>query len=322
MDSDSDSDSDSREPTVLKQFVAGVALVLVASIGVPAAALGRQAGPSQAGRGGGSKQDQQVQARYNISVMEGVLEGAVEHGADRLRRRVRRLMPDLLMLSGAAEARGFRLDGYGVFFDVEVPVMRRSMAWSLRTIFDDNGAQAGAALQQIKAAIERLTADAREKATLMQAIKRLEMQVGPPMLASAASGGPQMAGGQRGSERPTVTSMEAPLPQPQPPPQEEALVLTEEDRALMEDQNGAYEREIVSALIDAMLDHSGPIGVASDEWLTVAARDNEHRDRMVPGDAYDLLTIVLRVKGSDLAAFRADRITREEARKRVEVREF
>jgi hypothetical protein len=71
-----------------------------------------------------------------------------------------------------------------------------------------------------------------------------------------------------------------------------------------------------------MLDHSGPIGVGNDEWLTVAARDNEHRDRLVPGDPYDLLTIVLRIRGSDLAAFRADRISRDEARKRVEVREF
>jgi hypothetical protein len=72
-----------------------------------------------------------------------------------------------------------------------------------------------------------------------------------------------------------------------------------------------------------MLDYSGPIGVGPDEWLTVAARDNEHRDRLMPGDAsYDLMTIVLRVKGSDLASFRADRLTRDEARKRVEVREF
>jgi hypothetical protein len=31
---------------------------------------------------------------------------------------------------------------------------------------------------------------------------------------------------------------------------------------------------------------------------------------------------MLRVKGSDLAAFRGDRITKDEARGRVEVREF
>jgi hypothetical protein len=83
-----------------------------------------------------------------------------------------------------------------------------------------------------------------------------------------------------------------------------------------------YEDEVIGSLVDAMLDYSAPIGVGADEWLTVAARDNEHRDRLMPGDAYDLMTIVLRIKGSDLAAFRADRLTRDEARKRVEVREF
>lgn len=289
---------------MLKQFVAGGALVLVASNGVMVGAADEQVVRAQ--------QDQQVQARYNIFVMEGVLERAVEHGADRLRRQVRRVMPDMLLLSGGAEARGFRLDGYGVFFDVEVPVMRRSVAWSLRTMIDDDGIAAGAALQQLKTAIERMTPDAGEKANLLQAIKRLELQVVPP--APQSVGGPAIPAIQRGS----VTSLEAPPAGEQPvgPP------AVQDDDKLLEDPSGTYEREVINALIDAMLDHSGPIRIGSEEWLTVAARDNEHRDRMVPGDPYDLLTIVLRVKGSDLVAFRADRITRDEARKRVEVREF
>ena len=98
--------------------------------------------------------------------------------------------------------------------------------------------------------------------------------------------------------------------------------LTAADEALLANPSEVYEKEVITALIDAMLDYSAPIGVGPDEWLTVAARDNEHRDRLMPGDSYDLMTIVLRVKGSDLAAFRAERLTREEARKKVEVREF
>lgn len=293
--------------TVVKQFVAGVATVLVAAIGAVAAER------PQTGRPAASQHDEQVQARYNIFVMEGVLERAVEHGADRLRRQVRRVMPDMLLLSGAAQARGFRLEGYGVFFDVEVPVMRRSVAWSLRTIVEENSIAAGAALQQLKAAVDRLTPDPREKAALMQAIKRLEVQVGPAPVQTASA--PAAAPGQRG----TLTAMETAPAQAAPP---QAPARTQEEVALLKDPDGAYEREVVSALIDAMLDHSGPIRVGSDEWFTVAARDNEHRDRLVPGDPYDLLTIVLRVRGSDLAAFRADRITRDEARRRVEVREF
>jgi hypothetical protein len=288
---------------VFKQFVAGVgAMLLLASSGAIAGSGEQPQAERQT-----SPRDQ-AQARYNIVVMEGVLESAVQHGADQLRRRVRRVMPDMLLISGNAEARGFRLEGYGVFFDVEVPMMRQSMAWTLKSIVDENGVAAAEALRQIRTAIERLTPDAREKATLMQAIKRLEVQVTPlPAMAGSA-----MQGAPRGQ----VTSMEAAPTEASvaPPPGD--------DVKLIEDPSAAYEKEIISALIDAMLDHSGPIRVGPDEWLTVAARDNEHRDRLVPGDSYELLTIVLRVKGSDLAAFRADRITREEARKRVEVREF
>ena len=297
---------------MLKQFVASVATVLVAATGVDTAEQ------PQAGRPIAAQHDEQVQARYNIFVMEGVLERAVEHGADRLRRQVRRVMPDMLLLSGAAEARGFRLDGYGVFFDIEVPVMRRSVAWSLRTIVEENSIVAGAALQQLKAGVERLASDPREKANLLQWIRRIETQLGPS--SAQTTNAPVVAPGQRG----TLTSMEAApvasVPAQAAPPAPPAR--TPEEMALLKDPDGAYEREVVGALIDAMLDHSAPIRVGPEEWLTVAARDNEHRDRLVPGDPYDLLTIVLRVKGSDLAAFRADRLTREEARRRVEVREF
>ena len=36
-------------------------------------------------------------------------------------------MPAIFMLEGEARARGVHLDGYGVFFDVRHPMMRR--AW-------------------------------------------------------------------------------------------------------------------------------------------------------------------------------------------------
>jgi hypothetical protein len=112
-----------RERTVLKHVVAIGALVM-ASVGVAAAQGQPEARPAPTGT---SQRDQQVQARYNIIVMERVLEGAVAHGADQVRRHVRRLMPDLVLLTGEAQARGFRLDGYGVFFDVSVPGVRPSV---------------------------------------------------------------------------------------------------------------------------------------------------------------------------------------------------
>jgi hypothetical protein len=179
----------------------------------------------------------------------------------------------------------------------------------------DNGAATVTALQQLKGAIERMVPDAADKATLMQAIRRLEVQVGPPVQA----GGPALAMPQQVPVG-TVTSLEAPeQPQQAPPPQQS---LTPQEQELLQDPHAAYEREVIDALKDAMLNHSGSIRIGPDEWLTVAAHDTDQRNRLVPGEQYDLLTIVLRVKGSDLAAFRADRITPEEARKRVIVSEF
>jgi hypothetical protein len=62
--------------------------------------------------------------------------------------------------------------------------------------------------------------------------------------------------------------------------------------------------------------------VGDNEWLTVAARDNIRPDRLVPGDTSNISSIVFRIKGSDLSAFRAGRMTLEEARKHVEVKQF
>lgn len=90
--------------------------------------------------------------------------------------------------------------------------------------------------------------------------------------------------------------------------------------ALLTDPNQLYTEAVKNALIDAMLDHGGPMGIGPDEWLTIAAKDAE--GPLSPSEPYEAATIVLRIKGSDLVAFRADRLTRDEARTRVEVREF
>src|SRR5262249_20001712 len=87
----------------------------------------------------------------------------------------------------------------------------------------------------------------------------------------------------------------------------------------LNDPNGAYTGEEKNALIDAMLEHSSPVHLQADEWLTIAARDGEPSDRLNPGD--DIGSIIIRIKGSDLAALHANRITVQEARKRIEVHE-
>jgi hypothetical protein len=249
----------------------------------------------------------QVKSRQKISMMESVLESAVANGADSLMRAVRVVMPpDALMLTGAPSARGFRLEGYGVFFDVEVPTIRPTMAWTLRQMVDQNGLGAAAAVNQLKAYIATVQ-DPRQRATLDRALRRLELQVGPvgpvPQDASASA---RTVGASTVTAQTTVAPVAAPAVDPQ----------------VIEDPNAAYTREVSTAIVDAMIENSGPLPIAENEWLTVAARDNIRPDRLVPGDTSNISSIVFRIKGVDLAAFRAGRMALDEARKHVEIQQF
>jgi hypothetical protein len=92
------------------------------------------------------------------------------------------------------------------------------------------------------------------------------------------------------------------------------------DSLLWRSPDLAYEEHVREALIDAMLDWGALLPLGPDEWLTVAARDNQ--DVIMPGASPDVVTIILRVKGSDLAERLAGRVPLEELRRRVDVREF
>ena len=95
---------------------------------------------------------------------------------------------------------------------------------------------------------------------------------------------------------------------------------SESDAMLWRSPDLAYEDQVREALIGAMLDWGALLPLGPDEWLTVAARDNQ--DVVMPGAAPDVVTIILRVKGSDLAERLAGRLPADELRRRVEVREF
>lgn len=255
-----------------------------------------------------STEADQVKSRQKISMMESVLESAVANGADSMMRAVRAVMPpDALVLTGAPSARGFRLEGYGLFFDVEVPAFRRTMAWTLRQMVDENGLGAAAAVSQLKTYIATVQ-DPRQRANLDRALRRLELQVGP---VGPVGPVPQSAAARTVGSSVTAQSVVTPV-----------AAAPQVDLSVVEDPNGAYTREVSAAIIDAMIENSGPLPVGDSEWLTVAARDNVRPDRLVPGDTSNISSIVFRIKGSDLAAFRAGRMTMDDTRKRVEVKQF
>jgi hypothetical protein len=87
------------------------------------------------------------------------------------------------------------------------------------------------------------------------------------------------------------------------------------------DPSEAYTEEVKASLIDAMIENSGTLVIDADEWLTVAARDNAPGDPFNPG-GQDATTLVIRIKGGDLNAFRAGRLTLEQVKERVQVGEF
>jgi hypothetical protein len=183
----------------------------------------------------------QIQARQQIAALEGALENAVRVGTMMLNKQLQASNTDnMVMLAGLTRARGFRLDDYGVMFDVEFPSMRRSMVWSMQTL---------------------------ENANAGRAVKTTDMS-------------------------PTIRPREI------------------------------YQTEIANALVDAVLDYTGSVGVGANEWLTIAARESVLDRRFVGDPGESAITVILRIKGSDLQALRDRTLSREEGRKRVDVKHY
>jgi hypothetical protein len=261
-------------------------------------------------------------ARYKVRIMEGVLEKSVQQAALRLNEQLQRVSPDLIQLTGAAHARGYRLEGYGLFFDVEVPAaMRHTMGWTARVLRQQQHG-VGEALVALRKIAGELDPKARAEAE--QAVQQIELVVRPlPRLRTKVER-PGAAGA-----APAMEAVASPVPPPSPVPaaseasagQPVARVSPiEGDALLARSPDLAYEEQVREALIGAMLDWGALLPLAPDEWLTVAARDNQ--DVIMPGQSPDVVTIILRVKGSDLADRLAGRVSLDELRRRVDVREF
>jgi hypothetical protein len=243
----------------------------------------------------------QKQARYEIAQMERVLEGAVEHGVANIRDRLQAVGPTELLISDNARARGFRLEPYGVFFDVVVPSLDTTVLWSIRTL-DQN-------LLGLQSALTVLEAHVKQAGDvdLEQALRRIELQVDPLLVARSATPATPVASGARTATG-SVAAATVDVPQQAADP-------------IFANPNEVYRAEVTRALSEALLDHSSSLGIEPTEWLTIAARRNDERPRLAPADT-DAQTFFIRLRGSDLAAFLARQISREEALKRIEVRVF
>jgi len=245
-------------------------------------------------------EEDQVRARQRISMMEGVLERAVSNGADNLLRQVQTVMPDSPRLTGRPQVRGFRLEGYGIFFDVEVPGLSLPVTWPLRQFqIVQPGRDVQAATASLRALMDEMdTVDGTIRERVAQVVRQLEQAQTMPVLLNRS-----------------ITASR--LVTPAPVAGASKVVVD-----IVDDPQQGYTREVRAALVDAMLENSGHLDLGSDEFLTVAARDNMPSDPLIPGNTTDFSTLILRVRGTDLAAFRGGLLTIEDARERVDVREY
>lgn len=227
----------------------GIAVVMMLVPAVTGAQTAVQPGPEQQRR------------HEQINLFEGTLERAVTNAARHVAKDVQSRTSNANFFSGEARAKGFILDGYGVFVYVEIPALDLTMSIMIDQLDKQQRAEPGPVSNNPDAKAEPKT----------------EPKVRMP-----------------------TTSIEA-------------------LQGVM-DTGEKYRNEVKLALMDAMLDFSKNLQLKPDEWLSVAARGSE--GALTPGEIFQLNTVVLRVKGSDLADYLAGRLTQEEARAKVELRQF
>lgn len=299
--------------------IGGWAAGMMLSVLPPAAAQSPPVGQVAPSTQQGSRATPDRQQRYRIATMERVLEGAVEHGAAITRERLQAYLPADMLLNENTRVRGFRLEGYGVFFDVSVPSLEGTLPWSFR-VLDQNNLGLESAVSTLRSFIE---SSSPNDVDVQQAFRRLVMQVAP--------GSPLLAGGRdsvvNGPNGPIVQAPTAaqnavqsagsgpvvrgPVERTRPPVAD----------PILDNPQDAYRLEVRDALMDVMLDHSRSLNLTAEEWLTVAARSHDERPRVAPMDN-DAQTVVIRVRGADLNAYLGGQISREDARKRMDVRVF
>ena len=267
----------------------GAFIALALSVAVPAAAQAQSSSQAEQKR---------------IQVMEGVLTRAGVIAAEHIANALQQLDPSMTVFIGdrSARARGFVLDGYGLFFDVEVPELRGAVVWSQLT--QQRDMQIGQALVTLKRALQEMP-DGQNRQQALAAIRMLDVHAGPvqqqlPNVAAPADPAMTVSAGGSASTAPAPAAMS---------PADVANLA-----ALLRDPNREYRDAVQRELTDVMLTYGSPMDLGPDDWLCVAARVAEAGQR---GQ-----TLMLRVKGSDLAIYASDKSRRDEIRSKVEVRVY
>ena len=263
--------------------------------------------------------------RLDVQMMEIALTRALQTGARELAQLLRVNEPSSAFVLSTGRARGFILDGYGIFFDVDVPGMKQSVVWSeqmmllarereeairaLNAIRPDDPLRR-LAIQNVQR-VDRMIQEAQAGKVLLAPPTPLPTPMSP--LPPTQLIGPTRVEATTINESVIVTS-----PTPAGTPARPPVVPVQEMQ--LRDPNELYTEAVKKALIDAMLGYSKLLKIGENEWLTVAAADGD--GPQVPGQLDDTSRILISIRGSDLAAFQTGKLTREEVLKKVQVKEF
>ncbi len=148
-----------------------ICLVLI----LVATSVSSQAQPSSEVAAGRAESSQ---LRYQLRVVERAFEEAVEHSARNFASSMEEATPGAARFMGNTGAHGFRLDGYGLFFDVQIPVLRRSLSWVFRHL-NRGPSELGPALQSLRQHMRSFdNVDVRD--SLEEALRSIESLVGHP----------------------------------------------------------------------------------------------------------------------------------------------
>jgi hypothetical protein len=238
-----------------------------------------------------------AQLRVQMSQMEAILERAVQVGIQGAMNQMPGVQFQGPPMFVSPRARGFKIDNYGVFFDVEVPVLPASITWSINVLNRNNEVALVNEINQLKAIVKDLP-DEGKRAEIRKGLDRMQARVSAAALSEPAAASPQ------GASPTLVRDGAAPAPS-------QAPVLGPDD------MDAIYTSEVKKALTSVILDHGIALELAPDDWFTVAA--SEARSGWGPPDT---MTLYLSIRGRDLAALRARQITREEAIKRMVDRNY
>jgi hypothetical protein len=244
---------------------------------------------------------EQIQRIYHIRQLEGVLTNAVKAGASSLAYQMQVAEPSLFVTTNA-RTRGFELDGYGVFFDVDVPAMLQSAVWAVQARTEQqqylDSLRATAADPKVNPATRRVAEFELRRVERMLGLQpsplspSLAAPPSPGVVTAATTDAPAAA-----EARPAATV--APLPD-------------------LRDPNERYTEAIKDKLIDVMLAYGTALRLEDQEWLVIAARATN--GDTLPGQLDDAASILLRIKGEDLNAHAQKKLTREEVIKRIEIK--